>query len=300
MEHALAVTNPSQVMIADRVSFSYQDREYVGTVARKGKTRAQIVCDDGQEFRVPYQQLYKIPGAAPHSVQTVNDTRRAHFHVNARVQFVLRGTVIRGTLSRLNPTRAHVVGENGKEYRVPYAVLTRCATTLPPSQPLRTGTALAAIGTLARDLLAHHHLSQWSFQFDNATKRAGCCHYARQQISLSYEFAQQAADEEIRDTLLHEIAHALVGKEHQHDDVWRAKALEIGCSGRRCYDRQFTAPRYIVQCENRCWVATTDRRRRGVVCQQCHGQLVYLTYTEERWKHERATRAPWTKASGSA
>ena len=33
MEHALAVTNPSQVRIADRVTFSYQDREYVGTVA---------------------------------------------------------------------------------------------------------------------------------------------------------------------------------------------------------------------------------------------------------------------------
>src|SRR5438034_569078 len=203
-------------------------------------------------------------------------------------------------LATLNPTRAHVVGQNGKEYRVPYAVLTPCETTLPPSRPLRTETALAAIGTLARALLAHHHLSQWRFQFDNATKRAGCCHYARQQISLSYEFAQQAADEEIRDTLLHEIAHALVGKAHQHDEVWRAKALEIGCSGRRCYDRQFTAPRYIVRCENRCWVATSDRRRRGVVCQQCHGQLVYITYTEERWKHERATRAPWTKASGSA
>ena len=113
MEHARAVTNPSQVRIADRVTFSSQDREYVGAVAKKGRTRAHIVCDDGQEFRVPYQQLYKIPGTAPHSVQTVNDTRRAHFHVNARVQFVLRGTVIRGTLSRLNPTRAHVVGENG-------------------------------------------------------------------------------------------------------------------------------------------------------------------------------------------
>jgi len=31
------------------------------------------------------------------------------------------------------------------------------------------------------------------------------------------------------------------------------------------------------------------------VCQQCHGQLVYLTYTEERWKHERATSALLTK-----
>src|SRR5690606_4367091 len=31
----------------------------------------------------------------------------------------------------------------------------------------------------------------------------------------------------------HEIAHALVGSRHGHDDVWRAKALAIGCSGSR-------------------------------------------------------------------
>src|SRR2546422_5294465 len=166
MKHTLAVTDPSQVMIADRVTFSSQGQEHVGAVAKKGRTRAHIVCDDRQEFRVPYQQLYKISGTAPHSVQTVNDTRRAHFHVNAQVQFVLRGTVIRGTLSRLNPTRAHVVEENGKEYRVPYAVLTRCETTPPPLRPLRTATALAAIVTLARALPGHHHLPQWRFHFD--------------------------------------------------------------------------------------------------------------------------------------
>lgn len=32
--------------------------------------------------------------------------------------------------------------------------------------------------------------------------------------------------------ILHEIAHALVDY-HGHDDVWRSKALEIGCSGKR-------------------------------------------------------------------
>ncbi len=60
-------------------------------------------------------------------------------------------------------------------------------------------------------------------------------------------------DEEVKDTILHEIAHALVGKAHHHDDVWRAKALEIGCSGRRCHDLQFTPPRYLVTCERGCW-----------------------------------------------
>ena len=42
-------------------------------------------------------------------------------------------------------------------------------------------------------------------------------------------------DDHVIDTLLHEIAHALVGHKHGHDAVWRRKALQIGCNGKRCY-----------------------------------------------------------------
>ena len=38
------------------------------------------------------------------------------------------------------------------------------------------------------------------------------------------------------DTILHEMAHALVGQVHGHDAVWQAQVL--GCSGRRCHDVQ--------------------------------------------------------------
>jgi hypothetical protein len=121
------------------------------------------------------------------------------------------------------------------------------------------------------------------FQFDNGTKRAGCCQYATQVIALSYEFARRAPAEDLTDTLLHVIAHALVGKVHHRDDVWRAKALEIGCSGRRCHDLQFTSPRDIVPWEHRCWIATAERRKREVRCKQCRGKGVSATYTAGRW-----------------
>lgn len=78
-------------------------------------------------------------------------------------------------------------------------------------------------------------------------------------------------------------------KAYHYDAVWRAKALKIGSSGRRCHDLQFTSPRYIVTCERYCWVATAERRKRGVICKRCQGQVVYNTYTKERWNNLNTT-----------
>jgi predicted SprT family Zn-dependent metalloprotease len=136
----------------------------------------------------------------------------------------------------------------------------------------------------ARAWLVAHQLEGWSFQFDNATQRAACCNYQTQVISLAHAYARAAPDEAIDDTLLHEIAHALVGKAHGHDQVWQAKAVALGCSGHRCHDVQFTPPRYIVTCENACWVTTAERRQRGAVCRTCHSPVRYTTYTEHRWQ----------------
>jgi predicted SprT family Zn-dependent metalloprotease len=283
----MAITDPSQVIITDTVSFSYQGRDLIGNVVKKGRTTAHVVCDDQQEFRVPYHRLVKLPNQGNLHVHPVTEHRRAVFSPGDRVQFPVRGAVVNGVVVLVNPTRGHVVADDGREYRVPYSVLQHTEPAV-ASHTLRTPEALAAIAHMARALLATHHLQQWSFQFDNGTKRAGCCQYATHVISLSYEFAKRAPDGEITDTLLHEIAHALVGKDHQHDDMWRAKALEIGCSGRRCHDLQFTPPRYIVTCERHCWVATAERRKRGVMCKRCRGKVVYETYTEDRWRRLRA------------
>jgi predicted SprT family Zn-dependent metalloprotease len=277
----------THVAVTDRVTFMYQERTRTGTVVKKGRTRAHVVCDDQREVHILYTRLTKLPGAAPQAVQSRADQQRARFAQGDRVQFAYRGTIVRGILARLNPTRGHVATDYGQEYRVSYGLLHHTENMQAISKATRRTTAFAALARRARALLAHHGLTGWSFQFDQGRKRAGCCQYATQVISLSYAFAQQAPEAEITDTILHEIAHALVGKAHNHDEVWRTKAQEIGCSGRRCHDRQFVPPRYIVTCARHCWVATADRRRRGVVCLQCRGRIVYQTYTEERWSSEQ-------------
>lgn len=39
--------------------------------------------------------------------------------------------------------------------------------------------------------------------------------------------------EDIKDTVLHEIAHAIVGGRHHHDNVWKACCNKIGCRAER-------------------------------------------------------------------
>jgi len=75
----------------------------------------------------------------------------------------------------------------------------------------------------------------WIFKFDNARNRAGVCRYRNKVIGLSKYLIPHMKDEKVIDTILHEIAHALVGSGHGHDYVWQRQAIAIGCNGQRCY-----------------------------------------------------------------
>jgi predicted SprT family Zn-dependent metalloprotease len=86
---------------------------------------------------------------------------------------------------------------------------------------------------LARALLLEHGLHDWSAALDRAKTRAGACRFGRRQITLSAALTRLHSEAEVRDTILHEVAHALAGPGHGHDEVWRAIALRIGCSGLR-------------------------------------------------------------------
>ncbi|MEU4688997.1 SprT-like domain-containing protein [Actinoplanes sp. NPDC023714] len=94
---------------------------------------------------------------------------------------------------------------------------------------------------LATGLMARHGLTGWTFAFDDAKTRAGVCHHGRRVIGLSRPLTALYSVEQVTDTVLHEIAHALAGPAHGHDRVWRRIAVRIGCSGMRCVPAE--APR---------------------------------------------------------
>ena len=92
---------------------------------------------------------------------------------------------------------------------------------------------------------------RWCFEFDNAKRRLGCCKFRNKTISFSKHYLPVIKHEEMVNTILHEIAHALVGPRHGHDNVWKRKAIEIGCDGKRLYKGEAkTKPNYVATCWN--------------------------------------------------
>ncbi|MGE4544274.1 MAG: SprT-like domain-containing protein [Pedobacter sp.] len=288
----MSKSGAQSAQIGESVRFIHQGREQTGIVARVDRHQLFILGDDRRSYQVPRDQLLPVfqapPRVPPPTVELPTSGAGAlQFNVDDRVCFRYREQTVIGRIARLNPRRALVVSDSNDEYRVPYELLTRETTgAAGPVVVADDALLLAAIKEQASALLKRHGLKDWRFAFDDATRRAGSCQFTRRTITLSRHLARNAPEAEILDTLLHEIAHALVGPRHNHDAVWRAKAVALGSSGERCHNLRFAPPRYIVSCRNGCWSATAERRRRNVVCRTCKGEIVYQTYTRERWAEQ--------------
>jgi len=83
----------------------------------------------------------------------------------------------------------------------------------------------------AEALIAMHLDDSWSFDFDHAKRRAGLCDYRRKRITVSRYLAARFDDDEIHQTLLHEVAHALAGHTAAHGPAWKKVARELGYVG---------------------------------------------------------------------
>ena len=129
---------------------------------------------------------------------------------------------------------------------------------------------------LGYDLMRQHGLDGWKIKFDHARRRAGLCDFRQNTISLSRHYVRHAELGHITDTILHEIAHALVGSGHGHDAVWRQKAREIGCTATRCHNLNFSDERWIMRCPNGCFDVKRHRRKKGLVCMKCKSHVEFI------------------------
>jgi len=122
----------------------------------------------------------------------------------------------------------------------------------------------------------------WSFRFNRNKRRLGVCKQDDRRIELSEHYVLRNTREHVLDTILHELAHALVGTQHGHDDVWKDMCARLGASPSSCSSTAVMPEGYWqARCPGCATVFTRHRRPRrlrGRYCVACgpdQGQLVF-------------------------
>ena len=204
----------------------------------------------------------------------------ASFPPETKVWFETQtGSRRNGTVQRLSPRCARVAAEDGTLWKVSYRLL---KVREPIQKPAMT---LLEIDTLGNQLLKENEDKRvlepgWKFGFDLAPARGGICRYTEKQITLSVTYCLKASKREIEDTILHEIAHVIVGPGHGHDAMWKAAAQRIGCTAKRTHRVEHTIPRWQGQCGcGKQWKRQRlTRRSRTGLCPACGDKI--------QWKRE--------------
>lgn len=86
-----------------------------------------------------------------------------------------------------------------------------------------------------KEKLAEYNLDNWHVRVtaDPTYTFLGMCSYKDNCIILNSHHVDIHPDEEVKDTILHEVAHALCPNQN-HNDIWKAKAIELGARPSPC------------------------------------------------------------------
>jgi predicted SprT family Zn-dependent metalloprotease len=93
---------------------------------------------------------------------------------------------------------------------------------------------------LTKKHLIKNCLYEWEVKLNNTRSCNGSCNYNKKTIFLSNFLVDTATDEDILDTILHEIAHAIDFKtrgKSNHDWKWKKIAKQLGANPKRCANK---------------------------------------------------------------
>ena len=233
------MTNQQQerrLSIGSAVQFTHKGKTIHGhLLQRQGRRRLAKVIDTGERtWKVPESALKHLGGARLATIVTRHDKARADYRVGDEVTFTSPDGPRRGEIVKLNPKRAKVRCEETC-WNVSYGLLRRAG-----GESTRNGAArLNGVAGMARRLMDEHGLTGWTLAFIEAKRRLGDCHFQHRVIRISRTLALEGSEEQIRDTVLHEIAHAIAGHEAGHGPLWKATARRIGATPRaKTYEGQ--------------------------------------------------------------
>ena len=222
--------------IGSAVQFTHKGKTIHGhLLQRQGRRRfAKIVDTAERTWNVPESALKHSGGARRVTIITRHDKARAAYRVGDEVTFTSPDGPRRGSIVKLNPKSAQV--RCGKTcWNVSYGLLRRAGR-----ESARNGAErLNGVAGMARRLMDEQGLTGWTLAFGEARKRLGACHFRHHVIQISRTHALEGSEEQIRDTVLHEIAHAIAGHGAGHGPLWKATARRIGATPRaKTYESQ--------------------------------------------------------------
>ena len=145
---------------------------------------------------------------------------------------------------------------------------------------------------LAQRLMRDHGLAGWTFGFNRGRRTMGLCRYGPKRIELSIHYVLRNPEDEVRDTVLHEIAHALAGSRAGHGPKWKAMCVRLGATPKRCGDADMPRGRWIASCPGCARVHHRHRRPmkgRTYFCRGCGSERGQLS--EWRLRDAVAARA---------
>ncbi len=159
-----------------------------------------------------------------------------------------------------------------------------------PPEATSTPDPLATVRVLAEGLMQQHGLVGWTFDFSNAKTGLGLCRHDRRTITISRHHAANDPPESVRDTILHEIAHALCDRREGHGPTWKKTAIALGATPRATADpRDLTSqPHSWKGTCTACGYETTRHRRGDVSCGNCSPS-----------KYDNRYLLVWTRLKGS-
>jgi len=121
--------------------------------------------------------------------------------------------------------------------------------------------------SLCRQMLDEHGLNDWTVLFDKKTLRLGACNYNYKTIFLSTHWTTEHDESEVKETILHEIAHALVGPNHGHDVYWSIQARKIGAKPYSCLD---------IHKGQRIFEAASTETFKKYACDKCNTEQIII------------------------
>lgn len=128
---------------------------------------------------------------------------------------------------------------------------------------------------LAKALINKWGLHSWTFEFNYAKKSLGMCVYGSKSIKLSSYLLPFMSDDDVKDTILHEIAHALDWEcrgKSDHGPEWKKWAIKVGAKPNRIskISKEITdKSKYTLTCPNGHKVAAHRKRKRESSCAKC-------------------------------